>query len=217
MIQVIGFKRALALFVLIAVNAVLAASVYMYFIPQNEKLDRDLRMTKAQISEKRSEADRLRVEYQQIQDRKAQFETLTQSGFFSSQSRVVARKRIESIQKATNILTARYNIKSAEVEKNPEVENAGHVILDSAIDVSLDAMDDVDFFNFIYWIENAFPGHVSMKEVSLRRVLDINEATLRQIGIGTPTVLISGRIGFDWRTMVPKDQVEAIIPAGTVP
>lgn len=215
MMQVIGAKRVFALFVLIAVNAVLAASVYLYFAPQNKQLEQDLRATKSQISQKRSEADRLRVEYQQIQDRKTHFETLEATGFFSDQSRVVARERIEAIQKATNILTARYNIRSAEIEKSPEAEKAGHVILDSAVSVDLDALDDVDVFNFIYWIENAFPGHVSLTDMSLRRVLDINDATLRQIGNGIPTVLVSGSVEFDWRTMVPQDQVN--LQTGGVP
>jgi hypothetical protein len=70
--------------------------------------------------------------------------------------------------------------------------------------VTIDALDDIDVYSFIYWMENAFPGHAAVTSLTLERKIDIDEVTLRQIGNGVPTVLVSANVAFDWSTMVPR-------------
>ncbi|MBU0800865.1 MAG: hypothetical protein KKA05_07645, partial [Alphaproteobacteria bacterium] len=104
MIKVIGTRRILILGVLIAVNAAMAAGIYGYLIPQNEKIERDLRGVKGNISTKRAETDRLKTEYQQIQEQKVAFENLKDSGFMGHQDRFVVRERMEAIQAYSRVL-----------------------------------------------------------------------------------------------------------------
>ena len=204
MIGVLGTKRLIATTVLLAVNAILAGVIYGYVAPENERLEREVRGLRSQVSSKRADADRLRLEHQQIQDQKNYFEDLGAAGFFSDQNRVLARNKIEAVQRYTGVLSARYNISAAMVEKTDLANGTGHALVSSPIMLNLDAMDDVDIFNFIYWLENAFPGQVSINNISIDRPLDINDVTLRKIGSGVETVLVRGKVGFNWYTMMPE-------------
>ncbi len=208
MIQVLGIKRILVLIILVAINAALAAGLYLYLVPQNDQLERDLRSTRAQIASKRTEADALRNEIQLIQQQKSQFEDLRDAGFMNDQSRLMARRRIRDIQQYTRILSASYNIKPADVSP-VAAEGLEYVILSTPIDMDVESQDDVDFYHFVYWMLYAFPGHMAIDELRMERVLDVNEATLRQIGAGQPTALVEGSMKFVWRTMVPGHNVRS--------
>lgn len=210
MIQTIGIKRIIIIAVLIAVAGGMGAGNYLYLVPKNQKLERELRTIRGQISTKRAETQRLAEEFAQIQEQKNYFTNLESAGFFSNQNRVIASRRIEDIQGFTKVLATRYDIKPATVEQNKLAEEAGHVVLDSRISLSVDAIDDIDIYTFIFLLENSLPGHVSVRSVRVDRMAEINEAVLRSIGLGQPTIMVKGTVEFDWRTMVPRAQVEGM-------
>jgi hypothetical protein len=207
MFQILGLKRIAILLVLVAINGLLAAVTYLYLIPHNDDLSRQLDTLNANVSTKRNDTARLEGEFQVIQKQKANFEDLQTAGFFSNQNRAVARQRITDIQKFTNILSAKYDITAASIEKNPLAADSGDVVLNSPVDIKVDALDDVDFYNFVYWVENAFPGLVSVKTIRVARITDVNETTLRGIGSGIPVTLVNGEVLFEWRTMVPAKDI----------
>lgn len=207
MLQVIGVKRIIMLVVLVALNAALAAAVYMYVLPQGEQLQRDLNSTRAQIANRRTETDRLRNEFELIQEQRAYFEALRDAGFISDQNRLLARRRIGKIQQYSKVIKASYDISSANLSSNEDVKAIEHVILSSPMRIALDAFDDVDLFSFIYWMENAFPGHIAVQEINLSRELDINDVTLRAVGSGSTTPLVKGEVDLVWRTIVPQEDV----------
>lgn len=207
MIQVLGAKRILLLIIFLSANAALAATTYLYVMPKRDQLQRELNTTRSQITQKRTDAEKLRNEFQEIQQQKAYFQSMQAAGLTSDQNRLVARRRIAEIQNYSRVLKASYNINSATVEEGAAAREIGHVILNSPIRVDIEAMDDSDFYAFLYWMENAFPGHTAVSKMKIERVLDVNEATLRAIGSGTPVVLIKGNIDFVWRTMVPEEQI----------
>jgi hypothetical protein len=149
----------------------------------------------------------MRSELQQIDALKARFAALKQAGFFSDQNRLVARRRITDIQQKTGVLQAKYDIGSGQVVKAPGAEEAGYAILKSKVSVSVEALDDIDVYNFIYWMENTFPGHMMVASVKMTRPTELNEAVLRAIGSGQATTLIKADLVFSWRTMVAADSV----------
>ena len=211
-LQILGVKRILILAVLIGINAAVGAATYLYFMPHNDDLTRQLQTLTSQVTAKRADTNRLQNEFQEIQQQKVYFGNLQAGGFFSNQNRAVARQRINDIQQFTNILSAKYDITAATVEKSPPADDAGYVILDSPMHIDVEAIDDIDVYNFLFWVENAFPGQVSTKSIDISRVTDVNEATLRELGSGIPVTLIKASVGFDWRTMVPASQVVLLTP-----
>ena len=204
MIEVLGMRRVAFIAAMVALNVTLAASVYLFVLPQKEKTDRELRTVRAEISQKRSEILRMQTEQQQIEEQKDVFETLKKSDFFGEQDRYVARRTIEAIQTQSHVLSAQYTIGAAEQETSEKTDQAGQAIMSSPVEIKLDALDDIDVYSFVYWVENAFPGHVGIDKITLKREAELNEATLRQIGSGTPVTLVSGEVGFSWPTMIPK-------------
>lgn len=204
MIQILGAKRVLTLAVLALANIFLAAAVYYVFMPQNIKAEQGLRAAKAAVAGRRNEIQTMQTEYQQIQEQKNLFGDLEKARFFTTQDRVEARRMIEAIQASSKVLSAKYSIGAAEVRENEQASDAGYVILHSPLSINIDALDDIDIYSFIYWMENAFPGHAAVSELTLERKLDIDEVTLRQIGNGVPTVLVNANVNFDWSTMVPR-------------
>lgn len=206
MISVIGTRRLFILTALLAVNAVMAAAYYLYVVPENEKLGKELRTVKAEIASKQSETEKLRTEYDLIQKQRASFEDLKEAGFLGAQDRVVARERMEAIQTHSRVVQARYNIEPVKVEENKSAADSGQVILNSVINADVDALDDIDFLNFVYWLENGFPGQITINNIDIKREADVDDVTLRQIGTGSPLVIVKGQASFEWRTMVPREE-----------
>lgn len=206
MISVIGTRRLFILGVLLAVNAALAAALYLYIMPESEKLSRELRTAKAEISSKQAETDKLRTEYDLIQKQRATFEDLKEAGFLGPQDRVVARERMEAIQSHSRVVRANYSIEPVKVEENKFAADSGQVILNSVINADVDALDDVDFLSFVYWLENGFPGQITINNIDVKRENDVDDVTLRQIGTGSPLVIVKGQASFEWRTMVPREE-----------
>lgn len=215
MIQLIGAKRLTIIAILFGLCAVMGGASYMYLMPQNQKLEQDLRRIKSDISFKRSEADRFRQEMAEIQNEKNTFESMESLGFLGEQSRLEARKRIEAIQSYSRVLAARYNIAPGVVEAAEAAAAADRVILKTQMTIDIDALDDADVYSFIHLMENAFIGHVAVTSFELERVLDLNEVTLRQIGSGIPTILVKARVVFEWKTLLSREQA-MVIGAGSV-
>lgn len=207
MIQVLGVKRVLTLTILLLVNMALAGGLYGVLIPQTDKTERDLRVARAAVQARRSEIQTLQTEYQQIQEQKNLFGDLDKAKFFTTQNRVEARRMIEAIQSESRVLSARYSIGAAEIVEDPAAAVSDHVIMRSPVSVKVDALDDTDIYNFLYWVENAFPGQAAVTSLTVERMIDVDEVSLRQIGNSIPTVLVTADVVFDWNTMVPRSQV----------
>lgn len=207
MIQVLGVKRVLTLAVLAAANIALGVMVYYVVIPGKTKTETELATVRSQISSRRTEVSTLQTQYQEIQEQKTLFGDLDKSGFFGSQDRLQARKTIEAIQAASHVLSAKYNINAVEVKQNPVAAESDHVLLQSPVSVKIDALDDMDIYSFIYWIENAFPGNSLITGLTIERKMDIDENVLKQIGNGLPAVLVSADLAFAWNTFVPRTQL----------
>ncbi|HIF25521.1 MAG TPA: hypothetical protein EYG18_05030 [Micavibrio sp.] len=207
MIQVIGLKRLIILSVLLAFNAALGAGLYLYVMPENLSVTRQLSSTRSQVATMRNDAQELRGDIEQIEDKKSYFTNLQTVGFMSDQNRLVARRRIMDIQQYSKVLKAKYDIGSAVVMDDENLSNSDQVVLSSELAINIDAMDDIDFYSFIYWLRNTFPGHVTIDNIKMQRMNDVNDVTVRQIGSGLPMTMIKGDVSAKWRTIVPKSTV----------
>ena len=207
MIDIIGYKRLVVLVALLLICGVFAGVSYGYLMPKNETLQADLKREQGKIRTKQAEAKKMREDFVTIQEKKDDFENLKLSGFFSNQDRLAFRRRISGVQEYADVLKASYDIGAAQIESNPGVEKAGHVVLKSDISVDIESMDDMDFYRFMYWVRNGFDGHTTITDMTLKRQTDVNDVTLRQIGSGTPLVLVKGKINFEWRTLVDESDI----------
>ena len=210
--QILGTRRVILLTVLIVANAVLAGGLYLYLMPRAETLQAQLQQLSGQVASKRSAAQTLGSEYGAIQDQKMFFGQLKDAGFFADQNRTMIRGRIGDIQKFSNVLSAKYSVAAATVEHTQAADDAGYVLLDSPITVEVDALDDTDFYTFVYCLENAFPGHVTVDSLTVSRIQELTEPVLKQIGGGVSVPVVRGIVTVSWRTMVPATQVGGASP-----
>ena len=77
----------------------------------------------------------------------------------------------------------------------------------SPIGITVEAFDDADIYNYLFILEQKFPGHLSVDQMSMSRVTDISGPVLRSIATGQNPVLVKATIKMSWRTMIPDSQI----------
>lgn len=207
MISVIGTKRLVILFALLLINAALGAAIYMYFMPEQQKTEKRLRVKRGQLSNVQYDLERMRIEFEQLDKQQGEFDQLKEKGFFSNQVRSTAKDLFSQIQDQSKVISAKVNVKSGVIEENKEAQKAKHMVLKSLINVELKAFDDADVYQYLSLVLQEFPGHISVDNVVVKRVKDISAPILRAIKSGANPELINASLSLSWRTLIPEDQV----------
>lgn len=207
MIKVLGTKRVMGLLILLAVNSLLAAGVYLYAVPEKAKKEKDLRRLRDEISMVVSDIDRLQIEFEQLEEQQEQFDSLRARGFFSNQDRRQAEIVIKDIQKEAGVISSIASVSPGVVEDSEEAQKSEHKILSSPVKVTISALDDIDVFRYIYLLEEYFPGHVTINKVQIERAAEISGTVLRGIASGASPELVKAEIELTWRTMIPMTEI----------
>ncbi|MBK6895189.1 MAG: hypothetical protein IPH06_01165 [Alphaproteobacteria bacterium] len=207
MIKVIGAKRLLLLAVLLGVNVLLAAATYFYLIPQESETEKRLRTLRGENQTKQADFDRMQIEFEQLGQQQDKFDALKEDGFFKTQVRSVARKLFRDIQLESRVVSSVAAINPGIIEENEEAKKSNYKLLASPIGITVEAFDDADIYNYLFILEQKFPGHLSVDQMSMSRVTDISGPVLRSIATGQNPVLVKATIKMSWRTMIPDSQI----------
>lgn len=207
MIKVLGLKRIIVIAVLIAVNAVFAGALYYILTPEKTNQQQQLSSLRGQVSGLNRDLDNIKVEFEQLEEQREEFGVLKEDGFFKNQDRRQAEKVLNLIQKRSKVSKAQISIGSGKLEENEQAKKAKHKILKSPVAVRIEAMNDVDVFRYIFLLEKYFPGHIGVKTVKMERGAEVNGTVLRGIAGGQNVPLVTARIEFEWRTMIPEEVV----------
>ncbi len=209
MIKILGPKRVGILFILIILNVIFSAGVYAYLLPQKIEKERDMRRMRGQISTVEADIANMQVEFGQLELQQAEFDELKKRGFFSTQGRREAEKMFLRIQEEAGVVSAVASIQSGALIEDDEAAKSNHQILESAIEIRVDAVEDADIFKYIYLLETYFPGHISLKEITLERRADISSTVLRSIASGVSPALVRANMLVSWKTMIPQSENSA--------
>jgi len=87
MIDILGFKRLLILAVLLGFNVVLGGAVYLYMSPELVNKENQLRMLRSASSSVQADIDKIRIEFEQFEEQRVQFDSYKDDGFFVQQNR----------------------------------------------------------------------------------------------------------------------------------
>lgn len=207
MIKDIGAKRAFLLLTLVVLLAGMVAISYLVLEPQTERSKQELNRVMGEKSTLQSEVDKMRADFVSFQKEKALFDTITKMGFFNDQDRVLARERFDTMQKLSKIISARYQIKAANIVADEGASAGDFVVMESPITVDLSAVDDLDVFRFVYYLNYGFPGHITINSLNMERKAEVTPTILKEIGTGSPPEIISAKLELDWRTMARKDSI----------
>jgi hypothetical protein len=220
MIGKIGYKRALLLFVLAGLLVAFYVADEYLFKPKVIESQSALNTSMGEISTLQGEIDKMRADFTLFEKQKDFYDIISRMGFFNDQDRVLARQRFDTMQKLSKIISARYEIKAANIltdEVNPET---GFVVMESPITVDLAAVDDLDVYRFIYFLNYGFPGHITINSLNIERKGDVSPEVLKSIGTGKPPELITAKMELDWRTMARKESIQpetASVPNANAP
>lgn len=204
MIDILGKKRVFFLSVFLLINAVLGLLIFFYLLPEKQVSETKLRTVSSQVSTIQQDLANIRLDFKQLEEQKGMFQILNNRGFFNSQGRQEARDVLQGLDEQTGIVFSKVSIGAGEIEEHVEASKAGHVVLKSPVSISIEAVDDVDVFNYLHLINNVFPGHVSVEEFVIKRELDVSGDVLRAIASGERPKMVDGRLQMMWRTMIPR-------------
>lgn len=180
-------------------------AIYWVYVlkPDIQDNKRQLAMNTSEVAEMNESLNDLMIGIEKFKQQKSVFEKVQKFGFFDSQNRPEARQRLVAMQKESRLLSTRFSIKSAEEEKNKKAKEAGYKILNTDIDLTLEALEDNDIYHFVYLMNYGFPGQILIKELTIKRDTEITQPVLRQVGLGESGPLVSAVLRVNWRTMVP--------------
>jgi hypothetical protein len=207
MIDVIGTKRLSIILLLVALNVLMAVAGYLYLIPQEEDSVKRLRAVKSEVSAIQSNISTIQREFEELGVQQADFEKLKQTGFFNAQTRNEAKILFQTVQDESGVISALVTIKPGAVEENLEAQKAKHKILSSAIEVDIQAMDDTSIYKYISLIQQNFIGNLSIDVLEIRRMEEVTPLVLSEIAEGRDKAMVTAKLVFNWRTMIPETQV----------
>jgi len=216
MIKSLGFKRVFILSIFGGLLVFLALVYFVVLVPQAESSAQELASIQAESATLQTEVEQMTSSYAFFESQKPIFEKMNRLGFFAGQDRVLARERFDSIQKMSKIISAKYEIKAAsmmaeEKQTDPitglDVPQSPFAVMESSITVSLSAIDDLDVYRFLYFLNYGFPGHLTVNSIAIERKVKLTPELLKQVGQGTPPEIITATMELTWRTMSRRDGV----------
>jgi hypothetical protein len=210
MIKTLGVQRTAMLAGLIAFVLVTAYANFYVFQPQAKSAASRLSSVRSEENELRSAIDVMRGEQSTFDQQRSLFEKLQKRQFIGEQDRVLAREIFNQMQRQSKLLSIKYQIRSAGIWEIADVTDDQQALMVSPIEITIEALDDVDVYRFVYYLSNLFPGKISIKSLKLERPTRLTPERLRSISLGNVDTLIRASIKAEWITMAPRQ----IIPTG---
>lgn len=207
MIQVIGLKRLVILVIMILANVGLGAATYLYLLPSQESTERELKSLQSSIRVTQADIERMQVAFEQLDKQQEEFNKLKKRGFFSNQVRSNARRLFSEIQDEAKVVSAVASVKSGATVDDPEAKKANHKMLNSPIEIEIEAMEDEEIFRYLKILKRRFPGNLFLNDVVIERSRDVTPAVLRSIAADGNIALIKADVNLTWRTMIPESDV----------
>jgi hypothetical protein len=217
MIKILGMQRVIILAVLAGLCVVLAGTKFLILLPQIEVSQRESSQVKSKVNGLRNDINRLQVEFSQIEEQRAEFETLRTRGFFNNQDRSQIDQIFKDLQTQSKVVSASVKVESGALQDNPEAMKAKHKILSSKIMIDIQALEEADIYRYLTLLKTALPGEVTFQSYKVSRDNDVNEAVLRAIASSQETnlFLVGARLEVLWRTMVPETTAISNAQGGT--
>ncbi|HBH27044.1 MAG TPA: hypothetical protein DDX54_06555 [Rhodospirillaceae bacterium] len=206
-VSVLGVGRTVLLLALVVANGLCAAVIYGYLGPAQQWAQRNVSSLRGEVATLRTDIRDMRTTLADIVAQKAFFEQIQAQGFFTAQDRPQAEDLLMAVETDSGVVAAKASIKRAEILREPQALKASHVVLQSPIEVEIEALDDLSVWRYISMLQSRFPGYIQMDELETERVGKLDASVLRAIVRGESPILVKARVTFAWYTMVPDSQM----------
>jgi hypothetical protein len=207
MIKALGTKKTIFIIVVLLVDGFIGGAYYSWLQPLRESVSTELQSTKSSVDEKYSEVSRMKGEFVLLQSQLRSFKELEAHGFFNNQDRSVAIDSLSTLSNYAGILAAQLKFSRGQLIADPLADQAGQVVINSPVVISIKSIDDVDVYTFLKLINEKFLGIVDITSIDMNKAETFDVTALRSIGSGKLLPLMGAEIKFNWITMASKDVI----------
>lgn len=212
MTRLIGKKRIAILTVLALVNAVLAASLFLYIEPMREKAAMRRQTVDREIRDLRSSISNIKTKIKSLEENQEAYDALKERGFFVVQDRFLAEKTLDGMRSWANLIGFSFSISPIKEIPNVAAEGIKYKVIQSRVVLErIRAYTDSDIYLFIQQISKKFPGQAQLVSVTFNRGAALDEKNLSKLvtdlrELRPPTIsFVDAKIAFNWQTMLPAD------------
>jgi hypothetical protein len=209
MLKILGRKRIILLGVLVALSVLFGGAWTQMLAPGREEVERNLSSANSALESKREDIRKLKKEYVLLQNQISQYEKVKRSGFFNDQNRVLAQETLDNFRATSGVLKANYSVLAGEEVKDDRAAGINYMVIKSPVEISIESIDDGDFYNFLKLVLEQFPGRANLEKLDVKKDGAITQEALKDIGIGKPVPLIKANIKYNWFSMSRKETVLA--------
>lgn len=148
---------------------------------------------------------RLEASSSLVSERADQYGELAESGFMEGQNRLEATKLVKKLSVEAGIL--RLNYEFMPVERFPV---AGHdplqvTVTSSPMKLEIQALFDRDIYAFIDKLRARMPGHVTIREMEVTRLIEDSAALAQDIARGEKPAAVRADVTLDWTGVEIKE------------
>lgn len=209
MLQSLGIKKIFILSALVVMSLLVVAYRYLYIVPNNDYIKREVSLNQSQVAESREKINSFAFNYERLTEQKDKYDLIEKTDFFNTQDRLRFRDLVSVIKDKSGVLSAKYNVGVVKVESNSEAKEVGHKLLKTKITFDLGAIEDSDIYSFVFLLNQGFPGVLEIKKFEISRSKKLTQSVLKRIGAGNYEPLVNAKIDAVWWTLVPSNAVEA--------
>ena len=210
MIKLIGLKRILTLFILVLFNVALALTFFLWMEPERQKSEVELRGLNSQIAKLRNDILNIKEEIKRTEQNMPYYEAMDRLGFFSGQDRFMADELIKQLGDNSGLKTVRFTIDPLTDIKNDSAEEANRRLVSSTINLGeMRGFTDVDIYQFLYTMNNGFPGHIRLKSLEITKAGEVTSTALDKIKDGSALAnngFVTATAKLQWLTMIETEQ-----------
>lgn len=211
MIKLVGIKRLLVVIVLLGINLAVLAGYFMVLAPQMEDIQMQLRTADAQIFELSGKISNIKKDMVFLKENMPRYQALRDHGLFQEQDRFLVNRVLGDIRVKNNLSGLSFTIQDVREMPNKDADAIGYRLSRSRVDITIiSVLFDRDIYGFMQDISNALPGHVYIKDFTVKRVAEVNEANLKSIADGASIGFVNSNFSFDWLTLLSKPDDAAV-------
>jgi hypothetical protein len=205
MVKLIGRKRALVLFTVLALDAALAAAWLLVTLPAREQAELDLQAANGQVAKLSMDIQNVKKELADFPANHARYDALEKGGFLSSQDRFEAGRALDGMREKSGLLGYTYRIDALRAMADDAATAEGLDLVASRLTVEgLSSVLDTGVFSFLRMLPQSFPQHLRLERFEINRSRDVSEGVLKSLAV-KPEPLVSGSATFDWLAVVPHE------------
>jgi hypothetical protein len=142
---------------------------------------------------------------------RSRYEALEKTGFLGDQNRLNAARILENMRVRHRVTGMEYQIDAVEsIPVTRQQDNAGLIIRNSKIDMTLHGFLDSDMIDFSEAAQRSLPGHVTLKEIFIEKLADPTQDQLMAISRGGGIDLVRATLVLQWRVAQTPAQAAGV-------